>query len=128
MNFAEKYHGVDLKRIDLETIKTREEGVWLLSELDKIIGDIEESLDFALSGNAPINEPWWIKTRRALKGAKSTRNNLTWTMGKLPRNPSTLRRERLFIVEAREVCGHELYRMIWDRVFEKHPSLKKEAI
>ena len=71
MDFEKKYENIDIKSLDVSEIDDKKELDWLVIQIGEIIADIEFQLK--IHGNRRNNIFWQANARRALSGAKITR-------------------------------------------------------
>ncbi len=120
-DFEEKYIGVDLKHLEASKVESISECLWLMTELDSAVADIEFQIQ-ALSPSPYIatrNTIKLAKARRAKKGARHKKNSLQLRMRELKEEKRDKRRKAMednFIDAAMLVLPKETIQKIWDAV------------
>lgn len=121
-DFAAKYEGADIKHVQPHTLGSVEECAYVMHRLDLAIGDIENQLDHAKANAAKFGEysesDWFVNTKRALKGAKTTRSAVQERKGELSRRINRAFQRELsqrFIDVARTELPPDQFRVLMDR-------------
>jgi hypothetical protein len=107
--------------VDLDDIETREECIWLMTELDDVIADIASKIQFlSITPNRAVQNNYrLVPMRRAKKGARNMRMQIQARMGELKRQEKEQRQKEMqlsFIDAAMTVLPKETVQKIWDVV------------
>jgi hypothetical protein len=125
VDYAEKYMGVDLKRIDATTLQDVDECSWVLDKLRAIIGHIEDQLGRAELDPEGTDPRWVIHAKRALFGTRQTFKAVHDRRGRLYGQIKRDRQnqvQRAFMDAAMELLPKDTITRIWDLAHLRRPG------